>query len=328
MGHGFKGLAVIVAVLGVLGILGLMYPRIPQSLPAHPLADQTENYSVPPASDTVLPSTDATASSPDNNNSLAPEPMAINSGVAQRLNILLIGVDARGKEPSRSDSMILVSLNPNTKSVVLLSVMRDTFVTIPAFKPVRHRINTAYAMGGPQLVSKTVSNFLGVPVNAYAVADFAGFAKAVDAVGGVEVDVEKDMNYHDDGVYDIRLKAGKQVLNGKQALGYVRFRHDEQGDYTRVERQRKLIKALVAKVQGIQAVYYLPKLVRAIKPYIETNLDLPTLSHIALLASFVKDVKSATVPSPYARVEGIVNGMSVLVPDVNKTRQEVKKLLQ
>ncbi len=245
-----------------------------------------------------------------------------------RLNVLLMGIDARGKEPSRSDSMILVSINPEDNTAVVMSIMRDTYVTISAPKPVKNRINTAYAIGGPAMAAKTVSSFLQVPVKYYAVMDFQGFEKAIDGIGGVELEVEKRMDYTDDGIYDIHLQAGRQTLNGRQALGYARFRHDIKGDYARVERQRKLLRAVIDKIQGIQAVYYLPKIIEAVRPYIETNLDFPGLAGLTYLGCRLKEVRTYTVPSGASHHVQSVNGMSVLIPDIDKTRREVRAYLR
>ncbi len=245
-----------------------------------------------------------------------------------RLNVLFMGIDARGKEPSRSDSMILLSINPEDNTAVVMSIMRDTYVTISAPKPVRNRINTAYAIGGPALAAKTVSSFLQVPVKYYMVMDFQGFEKAIDAIGGVELDVEKRMDYKDDGVYDIHLQAGRQILNGRQALGYARFRHDIKGDYARVERQRKLLGAVKDKIQGIQAVYYLPKIIEAVRPYVETNLDFPALAGLAYLGSRLQEIRAYTVPAAASHHVQSVNGMAVLIPDIDKTRREVRAYLR
>lgn len=244
-----------------------------------------------------------------------------------RLNVLLMGTDARAHEASRSDSMILLSIDPNKSSADIMSIMRDSYVTIPAAQPTQNRINAAYMLGGPELALKTVSSFLQVPINYYIVTDFVGFEKAIDAIGGVQLNVEKTMNYTDDGVNDIHLKKGLQVLNGHQALGYARFRHDPQGDYARVERQRKLLKSIVSKIQGIQAVYYLPRMLAAIQPYIQTNMDLTALANLALMGFQLNEVKTYSVPFADAHTPEKIDGMDVLLPNVGKTRQEVRQIL-
>src|SRR5207244_1377938 len=108
-----------------------------------------------------------------------------------------------------SDSMMVVSIEPNTKKALLISILRDTYVKIPGHGS--DRINAAMALGGPTLAMKTVSNLLGIQVQYYVYMDFKGFIGVVDALGGVSIDVEKDMDYEDaedDHVYDIHLKKG------------------------------------------------------------------------------------------------------------------------
>ncbi|MDA8443118.1 MAG: LCP family protein, partial [Peptococcaceae bacterium] len=219
------------------------------------------------------------------------------------------------------------SIDPKTSHADVFSIMRDTYVNIPAAHPTKNRINVAYGMGGPQLAVKTVSEFLQLPIKNYILTDFQGFEEAVNAIGGVELNVEKAMNYVDDGSNDINLQPGWQQLNGHQALGYARFRHDAQGDYARVERQRKLLKAIQNKVQGIRAVYYLPRLISALTPYIKTNLDLPGLVNLAYLGCVIHTVETYTIPLPDAHSLAKIDGMSVLLPDLAKSRQEVKQLL-
>ena len=130
----------------------------------------------------------------------------------ERVNILLLGGDSRGlktKEIPRSDSMMIISIDPNTKKAIMFSILRDTYVKIPGFG--EDRINTALVHGGPNLAMKTVSNLMGIPIQYYVYTDFQGFISVVNAVGGITLDVEKDMKYSDkfDGPeFDIDLKKG------------------------------------------------------------------------------------------------------------------------
>jgi polyisoprenyl-teichoic acid--peptidoglycan teichoic acid transferase len=262
-----------------------------------------------------------------NNERWQVEAKAEGDKLAERVNVLLLGIDARAREASRSDSIILLSINTKNGSASALSVLRDTYVTIPNSRVEKNRINIAFALGGPSLAVKTVSSFLQVPIKYYVVADFKGFEKAIDAIGGVELDVEKRMDYTDDGVYDIHLKPGRQVLNGGQALGYARFRHDERGDLARVERQRKLLQAILAKAQGIQGVYYLPKIFEAVSPYIKTNLDLSTAAGLIYLGSKVNTFNTHTLPGEADFSMEKVDGMEVIIPNLQHVRSEVKQVL-
>ncbi len=245
----------------------------------------------------------------------------------KRINVLFMGIDARAREASRSDSIILLSINPETCKATVLSVLRDTYVTIPTASRLRNRINSAFAFGGVPLSIKTVSQLLQVPIQYYVVTDFLGFEKVVDAVGGVELDVEKQMDYSDDGVFDIHLKPGRQVLNGRQALSYARYRHDIRGDFARVERQRKLLQAILDKAQGIQGFYYLPKIFQAMRPYINTNLDFTTATQLAYVGYKVTTIKTYTIPGEAEFTSQNINGMAVLVPNLQRLRKTVQQLL-
>lgn len=191
------------------------------------------------------------------------------------VNILLMGVDARGVkkgEVPRSDTMLVASLDPVKKKFYVFSILRDTYVSIPEHG--KERINTAITHG-PNTAMQTVSDLLGIPIQYYVYTDFQGFIKLVDAVGGVDYEVEKDMVYKtkaDGPEYDIDLKKGFQHLDGSMALQYVRFRHDATSDFTRTERQRGFLKAVADKVISTTAIIKLPSILAEVTPFIDTNL--------------------------------------------------------
>jgi LCP family protein required for cell wall assembly len=150
-------------------------------------------------------------------------------GGRERVRILLIGADQRRGDVGRSDTLLLLSLNPRTHRLALLGLPRDLGVEVPGHGATK--INHAYAYGGPALTRRTVEEFLHLKVDYHAVAFFEGFVAAVDALGGVTVDVPdveghgRGMNYDDHaGNLHIHLKPGTQHLNGRQALGFVRYR--------------------------------------------------------------------------------------------------------
>ncbi|WP_339312635.1 LCP family protein [Paenibacillus sp. FSL M7-0896] len=193
------------------------------------------------------------------------------------VNILLMGVDARGVkkgEVPRSDTMLVASLDPVKKKFYVFSILRDTYVDIPDHGT--QRINAAITYG-PNTAMQTVSDLLGIPIQYYVYTDFQGFMKLVDAVGGVDYEVEKDMRYTtkaDGPEFDIDLKKGFQHLDGKMALQYVRFRHDATSDFTRTERQRGFLKAVADKVISTTSIIKLPTILGEVTPYIDTNLDI------------------------------------------------------
>ncbi|WP_425464976.1 LCP family protein [Paenibacillus thermoaerophilus] len=250
----------------------------------------------------------------------------------QRVNILLLGVDSRGvksKEIPRSDSNMVVSIDPATKKAHLFSILRDTYVNIPGHG--KDRFNAAVAIGGPNLAMKTASDLLGLQVQYYVYTDFQGFIKVVDAVGGVEIDVEKNMKYiskADGPEYSIDLKKGLQRLNGHQALQYVRFRHDALSDYARTERQRKFLTALANELQTTSSVLKLPRIIRDIDPYIDTNLTVNDMIKLGMLGMEARSngIVGEQIPPSHLLQERTIGGASVLTVDPKALQKHVQDL--
>lgn len=248
----------------------------------------------------------------------------------ERVNILLMGVDRRGMKNNglpRSDSMMLVSIDPTGKRYDMFSILRDTYVDIPGKGS--SRINSAIVEGGPELAMETVSQFTGLPVDRYVITDFEGFKALIDAVGGVEIDVEKNMYYHDPtdkGVYDINLKKGLQKLDGDKALQYVRFRHDATSDYTRTERQRKLMTAVVDQMKNGTTLMQLPTILKEVTPYVQTNIssvDMLKLSALGLKLNTLEPGNYQLPPMGMFRESHRAG--SVLVPDVDQVQSFIQE---
>jgi len=235
---------------------------------------------------------------------------------SERVNVLLMGGDERGLrkgEVARSDSMLVASFDPATKRIHLFSVLRDTHVDIPGFKA--NRVNAAITLGGPELTMKTIGNLTGLDIQYYVYIDFQGFIQLVDALGGVDFYVEKDMKYSDaaDGhVYDIDLKKGQQHLDGDKALQYVRFRHDKLSDFTRTERQRDFLKAIAAKLKSGWNLIMLPDILGKVTPYLETNMTTGDMLKLASLGYKSHQAGSAQIPPMELVVDKKVDGASVL----------------
>ena len=180
---------------------------------------------------------------------------------ASRITVLIIGLDYRdwltNEGPPRSDTMILLTIDPLTKTAGMLSIPRDMWVNIPGFG--YSRINTAYASGegnklpggGPELARKTVEQFIGVPIQYYAQIDFSTFASFIDEIGGIDIYNDEDLRLDPlgGGKDKIRITCcGMRHLGGERALAYVRFRKDKEGDIARSKRQQKVIIAIRNKV--------------------------------------------------------------------------------
>ncbi|ODG98688.1 LytR family transcriptional regulator [Nostoc sp. KVJ20] len=189
-----------------------------------------------------------------------------------------------------ADVMLMVKFDPETKKIVMLSIPRDTRTRIEGSGV--KKINYANVEGGPALTAKTVSNLLGgAGIDRYVRINVLGVGKLIDALGGVTVYVPKDMKYQDDSQHlYINLKAGKQHLNGDQALQLLRFRHDELGDIGRIQRQQMVMRALMDQTLNPATVAQLPKVLDVVKDYIDTNLTVEEL--VALLGFGVRTNRS------------------------------------
>ncbi|MEO4055201.1 LCP family protein [Solibacillus sp. CAU 1738] len=209
-------------------------------------------------------------------------------------NYLILGVDSRGEEKSRTDTMMLLSWNRETNKMKLVSFMRDIYAEIPGFQS--YKLNTAYYLGGVQLLKDTLTNMFDVPIHHYALIDFKSFEELIDilAPNGIEIYVEKDMSAY----IGVSLKQGTQRLNGQQLLGYARFRHDAEGDFGRVARQQKVIEALKDELFSPSNVKNLPKFVGAAQGYITSDLtsaqELKTV--LSVVAGGPVTIEKMTVP--------------------------------
>ena len=240
-----------------------------------------------------------------------------------RVNILIVGCDEI-ENHGRADTIVFLSISPKTKDALILSIPRDTRVEIPGRG--MDKINHAYAFGGESLISETVSSFLDVPIHFYAVADFNGFVYIIDELGGVEIDVEKEMYYVDKaGGVEINLYPGKQILDGEKALQYIRFRHDKLGDLGRIKRQQKLALAVIKKMISFDSITKIPQISEGMKGYIETNIRAQDAIAFANLFRGINQEKFRveTVQSKPVYIEGV----SYLEPNVEEVQQSVKSMI-
>ncbi len=189
-----------------------------------------------------------------------------------------------------SDVMLLIKFDPETNKIVMLSVPRDTRTEIEGHG--MKKINAANVEGGPALTAKTVSNLLGgVGVDRYVRINVLGVSKLIEALGGVNIYVPKDMKYRDDSQHlYINLKAGQQHLNGEQALQLLRYRHDELGDIGRIQRQQMVLRALIEQSLNPTTITRLRDILNVVKENIDTNLSVEEL--IALVGFGSKTSRS------------------------------------
>lgn len=225
---------------------------------------------------------------------------------ASRVTVLILGLDYRdwsaNEGPPRSDTMILLTLDPLTNTAGILSIPRDLWVSIPGFK--HGKINTAYYLGeayklpggGPQLAVNTVEQLLGVPINFYAQVDFGAFVRFIDEIGGVPIDVPEPIKIDLLGggfKTKKKLDAGRQVLPGEWALAYARARYTEGGDFDRAQRQQQVIMAIRERVLSKDLLPVLihkgPVLYQELASGIHTNMSFDDIYKLALLAVNVPD---------------------------------------
>jgi polyisoprenyl-teichoic acid--peptidoglycan teichoic acid transferase len=210
----------------------------------------------------------------------------------ERTNVLIMGLDrtVSDKNPaivypvSRTDTLIAATFDPASRHVYLLSVPRDTRASIPGHGATK--INAAHAWGGQPLSTRTAENLLGVRFPYYIEITERGLVRLIDAVGGVNVHVDKDLNYDDnwDGLH-IHLKKGYRRLGGKAAMEFARFRHDALGDIGRIQRQQEVMNALLDELRRPRIAIRMNQILGVFREDIKTNLTEEQLIALALFGS-------------------------------------------
>ncbi|KAF0826130.1 LCP family protein [Cytobacillus firmus] len=225
------------------------------------------------------------------------EPSAI---VDETKNFLLIGVDSRGEEDSRSDAIVLASYEPSGESIKLVSLMRDSYVKIPDYQYMYSKLNHAYYIGGKDLLKDTIEQNFGVQIDHTAIIDFKGFTAMLDAIApdGIEAEVSSAM-IDDMG---LELEPGKQKLKGSDILSYVRFRHDGQSDFGRVDRQQEILIGLKDEVMNQfsspAGLARFPEVISQAMKYVETDLKIEEALSLGVkfLMNPVTDIETLRVP--------------------------------
>ncbi|PFN80584.1 LytR family transcriptional regulator [Bacillus sp. AFS076308] len=239
------------------------------------------------------------------------EPVAVKE--KDPFSVLMLGVDERAGDRGRSDTMIVLTVNPNTNSVKMLSIPRDTRTEIVG-KGTVDKINHAYAFGGVQMSVNTVENFLNIPIDYYMKVNMEGFRDIVNAVGGITVQNDLDFSY--DGYH---FAKGQIQLDGKKALAFSRMRHeDPRGDFGRQERQRQIIQAVIKEGASLSSLTNYSDIFNALGKNVKTNLTFDEMVDIQ------KNYK--TVGSSITQMEIKVTGTKIggiyygLVSDAEKQR--------
>lgn len=244
---------------------------------------------------------------------------------------LLMGTDANlseGKisyEKTRSDTMIVAIVNTKAGTTNMISIPRDSRVYFPD-KGKYDKITHAHAFGGPELSVACVENFLDIDIDYYLEINYDGFKEVIDIIGGVPIDVPKNM-YYVDPTQDlvINLKKGQQVLNGENALGFVRFRHDALGDIGRVQRQEIFMKELFKKMLTPEGLLKIPEVAKKLPDYVLTNISPKDILYFGGKYAELKNGKINTY-----MVEGApeyIDNISYWIPDDVKVQTVVQDMM-
>jgi len=235
---------------------------------------------------------------------------------ANVFNIAFFGLDARNPDlASRSDSIMVVSIDRKNQKIKVASLMRDMYVPIPGKED--NRINAAYAFGGPALALKTINSNFNLDIKNFVTANFFGLEDLINKAGGVKIDIKPE-----EVSYAYVKKSGLQTLNGKQALAYARIRYVGNNDYERTKRQRRIINALFKTIKS-QGILKLPGTINILLPYVETNLSNGQILKIASEAiEFNTDnIEEYRLPAAGTYKSQKIRGMEVLVPDISRNEQ-------
>jgi len=236
--------------------------------------------------------------------------------------ILVLGVDQRGGEPARSDTIMLMRFNPKTHSISQLSIPRDMLVSIPGNG--QSKINAAYAWGGAALSVRTVRQFTGIPINHVMILNMRGFPAMIDAVGGVDVYVPKTISSWYTGGTTVTFKRGWNHMDGKRAEKYVRMRKVD-NDFFRMARQQQVVQALQKKVMARGNLPHLPwmggKLIR------RTGTDLSTGQLMELAYLKWRTPKNHNYKAVMQGTPSYIGGVSYVVSDRATNLRMIKRFL-
>jgi len=245
-------------------------------------------------------------------------------GKKEPISILLMGVDEREGDVGRSDTLIVMTLNPATGKMQMVSIPRDTRAEIVG-KGTTNKINAAYAYGGVKMTLDTVEEFTGIDMDYYIQVNMEALSDLVDAVGGITV--KNDLDWIDEGYYKkgYHYEKGTIHLNGPKALGFVRMRHlDPEGDFGRNARQRKVITAIIDQAASIKSVSRFDDILNALGSNVKTNI---TFDEMMEIQKNYRNVRNNIEQYEVKGSDATINGSYYLVvPDEEKAK--VKEMLE
>lgn len=243
------------------------------------------------------------------------------------INILLIGQDTRVEGTTgRTDSMMILTINTNTKKLKVTSLMRDMYVQIPGYSD--NRLNTAYLFGGYELLQATIEKNFGVKIDYFAEIDFFAFVRVVDMLDGIYV----NLNAEEAAMlklYGHRTVEGRNRLDGEAALSYCTMRNVGNSDYERTARQRRAMSSIYTRLKDTVSVSFILDLIDEIFPQIRTNMSNGQIMSLAMTvyAMNADGIEQYRIPADGAFTPMYVRGMAVLVPDLDACRRYLQEIL-
>jgi len=292
----------------------------PQTTPSLPREEipVIENVSTPPLTDAAVPELQIT----DIDFSL---PQLQGEGI---VNILLVGQDAISENGARSDSIILCSFNKKNDTITMTSFLRDLYVKIPGYK--KNRLNAAYRFGGIELLNETLHENFGIEIDGNVQVDFGRFEEIIDMLGGVTIELTAaEAAFINKHMEDCTLTEGTQLLNGEQALLYARDRYDVDGDFSRTNRQRKLLNVLIETYKSKKITEML-SLMHDLLPMITTDISKSDLTSYALTLFPMfnsAEIRTQAIPVEGSYYDAKIDGKWVLVADLEKNIQALNDAL-
>ncbi|MBU3110765.1 LCP family protein [Clostridium lacusfryxellense] len=239
------------------------------------------------------------------------------------INIAFFGLDRREvNQQSRSDSIMILSIDEKHKKIKIVSIMRDTYVEIKNYG--KTKINHAYSYGGPQLAIRTLNENFNLDIRDYVTVDFSNFEKLINAIGGVTIDVKQD----EISLIPQITKPGPQILNGLQAVAYSRIRHTVGDDFRRTERQRTVLSVMLTKIQSLGVMKF-PSVVSKLLPFTETsmnNMDIIKLG-TNVFTSNIKTLDQKRFPVDGYWTAKMLGGVWYLVANMKATVVQLHKFI-
>ena len=236
------------------------------------------------------------------------------------IHVMILGIDERKDDVGRSDTLMVATVDPDKETASLMSIPRDTRVAIEGNG--YDKINAAYAYGGYTLTKKTVEQLLDVPMDYYILIDVRAFERIIDALDGIDIDVEKRMYYEDpwddDGGLVIDIYPGMQHMTGEKAIQYVRYR-DTEGDIGRIRRQQRFVRAVLQKATSPEVFAKLPEIVGEIAKSVRTDLGASDMLRFLQLMKKVQEqgLTAEMAPGNPAWYKGV----SYWIPDIVEIRR-------